>query len=183
MRRRSERKSSTDNIEGHREAYKIIICEHYRSIYRFAVYLSGDASLAEDLTQETFASAWANIGRYKRRASLGTWLHRIAYHKFIDWQRKREHQSGLTAGLMEMGQDARTSSNPLHELTKDEHVRLLYEAMHRLDASEYVAIVLHYVQSLSFREMAGVLDEPVGTIKWRTSQALKRLRAFLTGRV
>lgn len=183
MRHKSERKSSTDIREGHRGAYKTIICEHYRSIYRFAVYLSGDASLAEDLTQETFASAWANISRYKGRASLGTWLHRIAYHKFIDWQRRCERRAGLTAGLKEGGSDARTSPNPLHQLSKDEHVHLLYEAMHRLDSSEYIAIVLHYVQGFSFREMAGVLDEPAGTIKWRTSQALKRLRALLTGRI
>jgi DNA-directed RNA polymerase specialized sigma24 family protein len=75
------------------------------------------------------------------------------------------------------------SPNPFHQLAKDEHIRLLYEAMHKLDSPEYVAIVLHYVQGFSFREMTGVLDEPVGTIKWRTSRALKRLRAFLTGRI
>ena len=183
MRHTSERKRSTDIREGHREAYKTIICKHYRSIYRFAVYLSGDKSLAEDLTQETFTSAWANISRYKRRASLGTWLHRIAYHKFIDWQRRRERRDGLKAGLKESRPDVRTNPNPVHQLAEDEHARLLYEALHRLDSSEYVTIVLHYVQGFSFREMAGVLDEPVGTIKWRTNQALKRLRATLTGRI
>ncbi|MFC1635835.1 RNA polymerase sigma factor [Planctomycetota bacterium] len=183
MRRKLERESSEDICEGQRKAYKIIICEHYKSIYRFAFYLSDDVNLAEDLTQETFVSAWANISRYKGRASLGTWLHRIAYHKFIDWQRRRERHAGLAAGLKEGSPDERTNPNPLHQLAKDEHIHLLYEAMHKLDSSEYIAIVLHYIQGFSFREMAGVLDEPAGTIKWRTSQALKRLRAFLTGRI
>ncbi|UCE49781.1 MAG: RNA polymerase sigma factor [Phycisphaerales bacterium] len=183
MRHTLERENSTNIRQGHREAYEKIICEHYSPIYRFAVYLSGDAGLAEDLTQETFTSAWANISHYDGRASLGTWLHRIAYHKFIDSQRSRERHAGLEAGLKEGSADARTSPNPLHQLAKDEHIRLLYEAMHKLDSSEYVAIVLHYVQGFSFREMTGVLDEPVGTIKWRTSQALKKLRAFLTGRI
>ena len=73
--------------------------------------------------------------------------------------------------------------NPLHQLAKDEHEHLLYEALRGLDSSEYIAIVLHYIQGFSFREMAGVLDEPAGTIKWRTSQALKKLRAILTGRI
>jgi DNA-directed RNA polymerase specialized sigma24 family protein len=39
--------------------------------------------------------------------------------------------------------------------------------------------VLHYLQGLSYREMAAVLDEPTGTVKWRTAEALSRLRALL----
>ena len=183
MRRTSERENATSVRQGPREAYKRIICEHYRSIYRFTVYLSGDRGLAEDLTQETFTSAWAKISHYDGRASLRTWLHRIAYNKFIDSQRSCQRRAGLEAGLKESAPDARTSPNPLHQLAKDEHIRLLYEAMRKLDSSEYVAIVLHYVQGFSFREMTRVLDEPVGTIKWRTSQALKRLRALLIGRI
>jgi RNA polymerase sigma-70 factor (ECF subfamily) len=183
VRHRSERKRSTDIHEGHREAYKTIICEHYRPIYRFVVYLSGDASLAEDLTQETFASAWINISQYKGQASLKTWLHRIAYHKFVDWQRRHERRIDLATGMREGNPAVRTSPNPLHQLEENEHIYLLYEALHKLDSSEYITIVLHYIRGFSFREMAGVLDEPAGTIKWRTSQALKRLRAILTGRI
>ena len=146
-------------------------------------YLTGDVSLAEDLTQEAFASAWANIGRYEGRASLGTWLHQIAYHKFVDSRRRLRHHSNLKVRLKQQRHDVPETSNPLYRLTADEHLRLLYEAMHKLESAEHIAIVLHYTQGLSFREMAKVLDEPVGTVKWRTSQALKRLKAFLTGRV
>jgi RNA polymerase sigma-70 factor (ECF subfamily) len=183
VRHRLERKRSTDDHDGNREAYKTIICEHYRSIYRFAVYLIGDASLAEDLTQDTFVSAWANINRYKGQASLKTWLHRIVYHKFIDWQRTHERRIGLTVELKEGKPDGRTNPNPVHQVAKDEHVHLLYEALQKLDSSQYITIILHYIQGFSFREMAGVLDEPAGTIKWRTNQALKKLRAILAGRI
>jgi RNA polymerase sigma-70 factor (ECF subfamily) len=146
-------------------------------------YLTGDASLAEDLTQETFVSAWAGIGSYKGQASLGTWLHGIAYHKFIDSRRRLERHDTLITGLKQAGRDGPETSNPLHQLTADENSRFLYEAICRLESSDYLMIVLHYIQGLSFREMAKVLDKPVGTVKSRTSQALKRLKAFLTGRV
>jgi RNA polymerase sigma-70 factor (ECF subfamily) len=146
-------------------------------------YLTGDAGLAEDLTQETFISAWAGIGRFKGRASLGTWLHRIAYHKFVDSRRNLEHYAASMAGLRKQRREVPETLNPLYQLMADEHSRLLYEAIHRLESSEYIVIVLHYIQGLSFREMAKVLDEPVGTVKWQTSRALKRLKAFLTGRV
>ena len=182
MRHRSKRQIK-DIREGQREAWEAIICRNYKLIYRFLAYLTSDTSLAEDLTQETFVSAWANITRFKGRASLGTWLHRIAYNKFIDSRRSLERNTASMAGLQKAGRDVPETLNPLHRLMADEHSRLLYEAIHRLESFEYVAIVLHYIQGLSFREIAKVLDEPVGTVKWRTSRALKKLRTFLTGRV
>lgn len=183
MRNRSERRNLKDIRQGQREACEQAARQHYKAIYRFLAYLTGDASLAEDLTQETFVAAWANIRRYRARASFATWLHKIAYHKFIDSGRRLQRHAALIAGLKQDSPDVQETLDPLHQLTSDEHSRLLYEAMHRLEPFEHITIVLHYIQGLSFREMARVLDEPAGTVKWRTSQALKRLKEFLTNRV
>lgn len=183
MRRRSERQNLKDIREGRREACEALVCQNYKSIYSFMVYLTSNASLAEDLTQETFAFAWANISRYKGRASLKTWLHQIAYHKFIDSQRKLKRHYALMSNLRRERHDAPETLNPLYRLVTDERSFLLYEAMRKLKSSEYIVIVLHYIQGLSFREMAKVIDEPVGTSKWRTSKALKKLKALLTGRI
>lgn len=146
-------------------------------------YLTADINLAEELTQETFASAWANIDQYRRTASFGTWLHQIAYRKFIDSRRKLQRDAALTAKLKQERTDATQTLDPLHRLTADEHTRLLYQALHSLRPSDYIVILLHYIQGLSFRQVAKVLDEPVGTIKWQNSRALKKLREYLTGRV
>jgi RNA polymerase sigma-70 factor (ECF subfamily) len=146
-------------------------------------YLTADAGLAEDLTQETFASAWANIDRFKGRASLQTWLHRIAYNKFVDSKRDLERRAASITGWQSDRHKVHEASNPLSRLMVDEHSALLYEAIRKLESSEYIVVVLHYIQGLSFREMAEVLEEPVGTVKWQTSHALKRLKGFLIGRV
>jgi len=146
-------------------------------------YLTRDTSLAEELTQETFASAWANIDSFRSRASLGTWLHRIAYRKFIDSTRRQKRDAALTGSLEPQNDIAPESSDPLHRLTADENYRLLYQAMRMLKSPEYTVLVLHYIQGLSFRQVAKVLDRPVGTVKWQTSRALKNLKSFLTGRV
>jgi RNA polymerase sigma-70 factor (ECF subfamily) len=183
VRRRAERLNLKKLREGQREACEALVCQHYKSIYRFMVYLTGDTNLAEELTQETFASAWANIDSYKCLASLGTWLHQIAYHKFVDWRRSVQRDAALMDKLKQEKSEVSETWNPLYQLTVDEHTRMLYKAMHRLESSEYIAIVMHYIQGLSFREMASVLEEPAGTVKWRTSMALRRLKGFLTGRV
>ncbi len=60
-----------------------------------------------------------------------------------------------------------------------DEARRLHEALHGLDAADRGVLVLHYLQGLSYREMAEVLDEPTGTVKWRTAEALARLRALL----
>ena len=183
MRHRSKRQNLKYIREGQREACEKAVCQHYKSIYRFLAYLSGDASLAEDLTQETFIAAWAHMARYKGRASFGTWLHKIAYHKFIDSGRKHERDAALIAKLRGKSPDVTETSNPLFRIISDEHLCFLYEAMQRLESPEYITIVLHYIQGFSFREMAKVLDESVGTVKWRTSRALKELKTFVTGRI
>ena len=183
MGRRDQRQNLKDLRQGRRQAYEAVVLQHYRSIYRFMAYLTRDTGLAEELTQETFASAWANIDSFKGRASPGTWLHRIAYRKFIDSTRRLKLETTLMNGLEPQNEAAAEASDPLHQLTVDENYRLLYEAMRRLKSSDYMVIVLHYIQGLSFRQVAKVLDQPVGTVKWQTSRALKKLKAYLTGRV
>lgn len=183
MGRRSERIKLTSVCKDRREACEAVIFEHYESIYRFIVYLSGDASFSEDLTQETFISAWANVDQFEGRASLKSWLHKIAYNKFLDSERSSKHHSTLEVGLKENNSNEQISFDPFHRITQDEHSSILFEAMHKLEQAEYVVVVLHYIQDFSYREMANILKEPVGTIKWRTNKTLKKLREILTGRI
>src|ERR1700688_1553281 len=68
---------------------------HYQAVYRFLVRLTRNVHRAEDLTQETFAAAWEKIGTFESRATLATWLHRIAYTKFIDAQRAERRAAGM----------------------------------------------------------------------------------------
>jgi len=146
-------------------------------------YLTGDTTLAEDLTQETFASAWARIDRFEAKASIKTWLHRIAYNKFIDSKRTSTRRAALLAARNPIGSDSDRTSSPAEESIKDEHTRILYQALDKLQLPDYIVIVLHYIGGLSFREMAVILDKPVGTVKWRTSRALNELGSTLNGRI
>ena len=60
-----------------------------------------------------------------------------------------------------------------------DEARRLYGALDELDAADRTLLVLHYLQGMSYREMALVLDEPSGTVKWRTREALNCLRILL----
>ena len=69
---------------GRRDDCAGLIHDHYQAIYRFLLHLTRGAAEAEDLTQETFATVWEKIGSFAGRSTLRTWLHRIAYGKFVD---------------------------------------------------------------------------------------------------
>ena len=183
MLERSERQILKGIKEGNPEAFTAIVDRYYKSVYSLLAYLSRDKHFAEDLTQDTFTSAWTNIRDYKGRASLKTWLHRIAYNKFLDSERKLKQTSGLISGIKGNGIKVQNGSDPLNEITQDEHSRILFDAMQKLGPDEYAVIVLHYIQGFSYREIAEVLNEPAGTVKWRTSRAIEKLRETLTDRI
>jgi RNA polymerase sigma-70 factor (ECF subfamily) len=161
---------------GRPEACAAVIRAHYQAVYRFLAHLTRDVHQAEDLTQETFAAAWEKIATFQGRAALATWLHRIAYTKFIDARRAE----GRAAGLRErLPAPSSAPADPSDALAADDEARRLYRALDAMDTAERTVLVLHYLQGLSYREMAAVLDEPTGTVKWRTAEALSRLRALL----
>ena len=162
---------------GRREACARLIHEHYPAIYRFLLHLARDAAEAEDLTQETFAAAWEKIAAFEGRSALCTWLHRIAYGKFVDARRAGRRSAALAERLRR--REPAAAPCPVEAAVRDDEARRLYAALQRVDAPDRVLLVLHYLQGLSYREMADVTGEPAGTLKWRTSLALDRMRTLL----
>ncbi len=150
-------------------------------IFGFLLHMCRDRQFAEDITQETFAAAWAKIGSFNGASSLATWLHRIAYNKFVDWQRRNKYSAIDAAENLLFNQES-GDQDPLDALLVDEQSRCLSQAVARLDTVARETIVMHYFQELSYREIAKVLDKPAGTIKWRTRQALAQLKALMEAR-
>jgi RNA polymerase sigma-70 factor (ECF subfamily) len=162
---------------GRRAAYAAVVHAHYQGVYRFLLHLTRDVALAEDLTQETFAAAWEKVTAFEGRSSLATWLHRIAYGKFVDTCRRMRRGAELH-GLLRQRAPAAETATPLDNVIADDQTRLLYARLHRLDPRDQAMLVLHYLQGLSYRDMALVVDEPVNTVKWRVCAALEQLRAL-----
>ena len=161
---------------GRSEAFAELVHGHYQAVYRFLLHMTGDVPRAEDLTQETFATAWERITTFQGRSTLATWLHRIAYTKFIDGQRSERRVATLHGRLTS---PAHPPADPLETAMAVDEARRLYQALDGLEPADRTVLVLHYLQGMSYREMALVLDEPGGTVKWRTSEALKCLRVLL----
>jgi len=172
----AERLLAVRVADGDRHACAELVHRYHAQVYRMMATLCRDEHQAEDLTQETFAACWAGARGFDGRSSLGAWLRRIAYHKFIDsLRRRRLAPPPATVDAPEPVDPAR----PVDALLADEAARNLRAAVDALPAGGREVIVLHYLEGLSFREVAYVLDEPAGTVKWRVSAALGELRRLM----
>jgi RNA polymerase sigma-70 factor (ECF subfamily) len=171
-----QRRCADEVRRGDERAWARLVREHYPQVYRMLARLCGDAHLAEDLCQETFAAAWSHIGGFAGESAIRTWLCRIAYRKFLDARRACK---GGSPPVGEFIRDLPDAAAPVSSLESQEQADALYSALARLDEAARVTLVLHYMQGMSYREMESVTGEPVGTIKWRTKLALEQLGALL----
>jgi RNA polymerase sigma-70 factor (ECF subfamily) len=165
-------------LTGNHEACVELVRQYHAPIYRLLVHLARDAHLAEDLTQETFLAAWAKMGGFNSASSLNTWLHTIAYRKFIDAHRRSERsvKAGPDGSIDQL---QAKNPGPYASALASEETRRLYRAVDCLKPAERDVVVLHYLQGLSYEELAAVVGQPTGTVKWRTRQALDNLRSAL----
>src|SRR5688500_2183692 len=82
-------------LGGDRAAGERFGSEYYPRIYRLLRHLTGSTETPEDRTQQTFLKAWQALPGFRGEASLGTWLHRIAYHEYTHWLRSRKEHAPL----------------------------------------------------------------------------------------
>jgi RNA polymerase sigma-70 factor, ECF subfamily len=169
-------------LAGNHEACVEFVRQYHAPIYRLLVHLCRDAHLAEDLTQESFLAAWGKIGSFNAKSSLKTWLHTIAYRKFIDSHRRQERAIAIHPGAP-IDKLQSNIPNSYDCALANEKTRRLYWALDGLKPAEREVVVLHYLQGLSYEEMAEVLGQPSGTVKWRTHQALENLRGVLEDKI
>jgi RNA polymerase sigma-70 factor (ECF subfamily) len=142
-------------------------------VYRFCFHLCGNASDAEDLTQEVFLAAYTGLDRFEGRSSVSTWLYRIALYRR---QKMAARQRPETCPLEEEG-DTRTASD-LARASLDR--TSLEQALAELSDPLREAFLLVKVEGLKLREAAEVLGIPQGTVKSRLHEALRKLRIALT---
>ncbi|MEO7414843.1 MAG: RNA polymerase sigma factor [Opitutaceae bacterium] len=157
--------------------YEQAVALHHEELHRFAFGLTRNPDDARDLTQESYCRLLTKSGQLRDRAKVKSWLFTTLYRIFLGWKRheKRFPHFELTAAEAEL-----PMLTPATVETLDGAVVL--DALHEMDEHHRVPLVLFYLQSLSYREIAEMLDVPVGTVMSRLSRAKAILRDSLTVR-
>ncbi len=156
------------------QAYAELVDRYKNAVYHHCFAIIRDEDASEDLTQETFISAYYKLGTYNPEYRLATWLFKIATNKALD-HLKRHARVVIADDLMldsvvstQLGPHAISERQELHQLVG--HLSPRYRAV----------ISLYYWQGLSYQEIATALDAPLGSVKVWMSRAKAQLRKELS---
>ena len=160
---------------GDREAFGELYDRYVSLVYRSMYCMLNDRQLAEDLTAQTFLQALQAIARYEERGlPFRAWLLRIAKNLAMDhWRTQRNHNSSRNNGS-----DRAISSPELFceaKLREEE----VWRAVHSLRGDQRQAIILRFVDGLSYPDVAQVLGKSIGAVRVIQYRALSALRRAL----
>ena len=163
-------------LNGKPEAFATLYQRHAVRVFRLLRQLCGNATEAEDLTQETFLAAYKALAAWRGEGAFGTWLCGIAYKRFASARRNREQPLELLEDHLELPDP---DSDPLLRCTRREREQLVAQAIQALPPVCRDVFVLVKVEGFAYREAAQVLEVPVGTVQSRLWRATRLLQIAL----
>ena len=155
-------------------AFEALYRDHAGRVYGLCLRMTGHAQTAEDLTQDTFISAWRSLPGYEGRSRFSTWLHRIAVNAVLGQRRApRGQEVSLTDAA---GDEMEFAAAPeLNAVTPID----LERAIAVLPAGARDVLVLHGIYGYSHDEAAAMLGIATGTSKAQLHRARRLLRTQL----
>jgi len=174
--------------KGEKDAFGVLLRRYERELYGYLHRYLGNSVLAEDVFQNTFLQLYLKSGQYEAGRPVRPWLYTIATHQAIDalrrngrhqavsLERAREENSGQgeANGLLEMLQTP--GPGPLEQLSVEERRQRIRASVDQLPDPYRQVLVLAYYQGMKYRDIADLLEIPVGTVKSRLHAALVKLQ-------
>jgi RNA polymerase sigma-70 factor (ECF subfamily) len=162
--------------QGDRLAMKVLYGRHHVRVYRFALRLTRDESVAEDLISEVFLDVWRQAGKFEGRSAVSTWLLAITRFKALSVLRRRKDAEldDETAAAIED-----TSDDPEAVLAKQDTVNALRQCIAALSPEHREVIDLVYYHEKSVEEAAAIMSIPENTVKTRMFYGRKKLAGLL----
>ena len=177
MKSMKERQTDADLIyacqNGGSAAFQSLFEAYKDSVYSIAIHFSGNRDMASDITQQTFLKIFTGIKSFRSDSALSTWIYRIAANACADEHRSRRRLVPLADGR-DLG--ALTARGSIEE--RYYHLQISIEvrnAIAELKPKLRMAIVLKYVEELSYDEIGQVLGCSMGTVASRLNRAHKAL--------
>ena len=170
--------------QGDRACFRLLY-QRYQQRVRSTLYqLCGSASL-DDLVQEVFLKAWKGLPQLRTAKYFSTWLYRISWNVATDQRRKLarvQEKTSLNEKYWEKEQlssgklaDAQDTSDLMHLHYQD----IVHRGLNNLSFDHRAVLVLHDLEDLPQKQVAEILNVPVGTVKSRLFHARNSLKKFL----
>jgi RNA polymerase sigma-70 factor (ECF subfamily) len=161
---------------GNEAAFGIIVTTYQKPVFNYVLRLTGDRTLAEDLTQEVFMRVFQGLPRFSLRSKFTTWLFQVTKNRVLDELRARERRPHVVVALEDLP-TLEVLDRPFEE---GETIDALWRAVHELNPDLKMALLLRDIVGLPYNEIADTLEITLATVKWRIFTARKEVQLALS---
>jgi RNA polymerase sigma-70 factor, ECF subfamily len=176
-------------LAGERDAYRVLVERHSRSVYRLAYRMTGNTHDAEEVVQESFLRGYQKLAQFAGQSNFGTWVYRIAANYAIDRIRQRKIEEKRREGPSKPNEDSLEvdplsrvedhSPSPERLAESAQLAARISKAMEVLSPAERTAIVMRHWDGCGIEEIAGVLKSNSNATKNTVFRAVQKLRRAL----
>lgn len=163
--------------QGDKKAYDLLVIKYQHKIIQLVNRYVRDPSEAQDVAQEAFLKAYRALGSFRGDAAFYTWLYRIAINTAKNYlvskaRRNTNYEVDIDdAEQIENAPQLQGMETPERLLLNEEIVETIKAAIDSLPEEMRMAIMLREFEGLSYEEIAGAMDCPVGTVRSRIFRA------------
>jgi RNA polymerase sigma-70 factor (ECF subfamily) len=174
-------------LAGDKEAFRLLVDRHSRSIFHVIYRMIGNQQDAEELVQETFLRAYKALGRFELRSNFGTWLYRIAVNRTLDFLSTKKMQIKDTYQIVDdpdpqecrQVQISAAGPGPDRLLLSTEMKSKVAQSMALLTPVERIAFTMRHMEGRSIEEIGETLKLNTSAAKNSVFRAVKKLRQQL----
>lgn len=165
---------------GDEAAWRELIDLYSRRVFAMAKSRCSDPTLAEEITQSVFAtiSSKLSAGQYDEQGRFEAWLFRVTMNRIRDEARRMKRHAQPTDPIEFSGVQGKRQDSAAADEAKIDQLR---KAMNGLSEADREVVELRHHGAMSFKQMAELLDEPVGTLLARHHRALRKLKVLIEG--
>lgn len=171
---------------GDEHAFTCLVKAYQDKVFSMAFYMTKNRQDAEDVTQEVFLKLWRTLGTYRGDASPQVWILQIAKHTCYDYLKTRGRRETEPLYYEHDGQEVERplpttpeQSDPAKAAEQNERREQITQALMQLPPEQREVLILHYMQGLSYEQIARLAGQTQGTIKSRAFRAKKILKNIL----
>ncbi len=161
-------------LKGNAQSYRQLYRRHQQRV-RSILHKLCDPSCLDDLVQEVFLRAWKGLPKFRQTAQFSTWIYRIAWNVASDQRQAAAQRRTQLQSLTEKTATQQEAPDLMNLHYQD----LVQRGLENLSFDHRTILVLHDLEEVPQKEVAQILDIPLGTVKSRLFHARAAMRQFL----